>query len=208
MRVYEGYVTKDGDYDSERIAAVLLRGIDARKKISRIMTNLSDVKYLVDLARLINSADEYSISVQDVRFDELSFPKCLDFLVQPAKVSINANPSAKDLLFHCSVDDVVYDPQKAIFITHQIYGSQRAGGEFTKIQDLREPKLLNDVHWMVYDGVQDWRTFKYDNFFRWNVPLNRHLIDVFGEMYFNESGLFDSYEFLARWGIDSQARQE
>lgn len=205
MRVYENYVAENGDLDSVKISKVLLNNIDARKKISRVMVKQEDIKYLVDLARAINSQNEYSVALMDYRFDEIIFPKCLSFLIHPSKISMVSNLRAKDLLYHCDSvlkEDFHYDSQRASVITNQIYGSQRNGGEFANVATLREAKLLNDVKWMTYDSDNAiWVTNSEDGVFKWLYPI-KGMVDPFGLYYFNDNAEFVNYEFLARWGVD------
>jgi hypothetical protein len=208
MRIYDEYdgiyVNYQGDYESDKLGAVMYDILFTRKKISRPLFELMDIQYLIELSNRINSNDEFQFQMDDFLFEQIEFPKVLGFLIRPKKISIVSDRRARDLCKHPSLTDDkgIYDPARVRDITERIYSSQKSAGSYVKVSELREAKLLNDVNWMVFNSMgDDWSMNLNDDNFVWPIPVADDILNLYGENYCNEDADYCMHQFIIRWGL-------
>lgn len=194
----------DGSYTSE-VMQKLHQRIESMKRITKINLTIEQFQYLMMFTDQVNSCGEFDMSLDGISFTDMRFPKCLDFLIFPSKVGMDSSTRSGDLVRRPARSDVEYDAGELARICEAIYGSQKRGGEYVTVSELRTPKLLTDVSWCAPvnfgDGDRIEMLFLADSSYRWPIPLKPCVADCFGTRYFNESAALDMDEFINCWRI-------
>lgn len=203
MRKYEKFYTATGSYDVDTLARALLDRVVTTSNVSNPRASLEDFQYIVKIANRINMLDEFDNRLDDYDFKDVYFPKCLEFLIWPSKVSMVSSYRAKDLLpeYVTVCDDTsIYSPKKMISAIERIYSTQKENGEKTSVQELRLNKLLNDVEWFSFIHGESVMPVKEESL-NWLIPVKDIVVDVFGEDYFIDEVDYILNQFIIRWSV-------
>lgn len=193
------YLMPDGEYTSVLAEAIYHR-IEAMKRITKLSISQEDVNYVISCADAINSENEFATASMGMRFEDILFPECLKFLIYPGKVSLSSLPRSMDLVRRPNVDEK-YDAIKMSRIIEGIYGSQKRGGEYVNIVDLRKKVLVSDISWCSPFHDEDWMYLDAENY-PWPIPLSASLLDCYGQQYVNEMAMTVMLQYIARWRIE------
>lgn len=203
MRKYEKFYTATGSYDVDTLAQALLDRVVITSNVSSPRVKLEDFQYVIEIANRINTLDEFDNRLDGYDFKDVYFPKCLEFLIWPSKVSMVSSYRAKDLLpeYVTVCDDKsIYSPKKMISIIERIYSTQKENGEKVSIQELRVNKLLNDVEWFSFVHEESVMPVKEESL-NWLIPVKDIVVDVFGEDYFIDEVDYILNQFIIRWSV-------
>lgn len=188
-----------GSYDVDELAARIFDLINSKKRIHKPNVDVEDMKYLVSLANAINACDEFTYELDDVNFNDMKYPKALEFLIHPSKVAFDGTNYSTDLLLHDDSgipEGFKYDPNYVVQITEAMYGTLKRSGTYINVACKRKADVLNNVNHCVSVDSDGWRFHSKSDEHVWPIPVFDFVAGLYRPVYYNEDADYSMNQYI------------